>query len=896
MKWLKIIGVLILILAALAGGGAWYISTQYGTIIEKLVVKAVNNSLKNKVHVNSIEPSAFSDFPKFSLNFNQVTIYESEEFTQTPDTLIYLNHVSLQFNIWDIYNGNYRLKKVEVADGFGQFEVNKKGVWNYEFWKTDTTSSDTGSFAFELSEVAVSNVRYSYIDKTIKLGVRTEVEEGTLIGNFTEKDLKLIFNGSFNQTSVKAMGVHYLTKRNLLINSGLEINHETGNIHFLKGNIEFDKAFSLSPSGIITDNGYEFKAQADNIKFEQLNSLVPTEYEKYKEGYKSSGNVTISLAIKGEFKSKLGPKIDSKFSLSQGTLEQKKSGSKITGIELLGSYTNGKQRNAITSVLDFKNVKMQFAVGKAEGSAKLYNFKSMLLKSKLQGKLDLNNLKNFLEIKDLVKLSGEVELDVHSDLILSKLLAEKPAVRGSNIEGSMQLKQVTVVPNQVPLQLSNFNGLIKYSNKSLLIDGLTGKIQSSNVELSGSAQNFLFWLFSEEKGSKYPLNIVANLKADKIDVNDFVFDVQTKAEGNEKSDNSISLRYTQFELNAKVEEMKFDNFTARNLQSTWRLKNNHLLMNPLSFSTMQGNVDGKFMMASLGNGHYNYSLNTKLQGIDIEELFTSFNNFSQTEITAKNLNGIADAEVTANGLANPDLEVLPNKLEAWAKLKITDGQLVNYKTLKAISDYFKKNAILKTAFRAEELEKSLMNINFKTLENEIMVGNGKVIIPRMKIGNNIMAINAEGEQYFDGRLNYRFDFDVSELLVKKKKHASEKDELERQSNGGIRVFLKVTGTTENPIVEIDKESKKAYRKQKRDAEGKELKTALKTEFGWFSKDSTLKEEKPKEKDFEIEWEENDSVKTKPAVKNDSSKEKKGKLRKIFDVKEEEEFDFGDDDF
>ena len=113
-----------------------YISTQYGTIVQKLVAEAINENLKSEVRVGSIEVSTFDEIPYFSLVFRGVAIMEPKDYQKTPDTLIFVKELSLQFDMLDMLAGNYQLKRVEISDGFGIFEVNKKGVQNFIFWKS----------------------------------------------------------------------------------------------------------------------------------------------------------------------------------------------------------------------------------------------------------------------------------------------------------------------------------------------------------------------------------------------------------------------------------------------------------------------------------------------------------------------------------------------------------------------------------------------------------------------------------------------------------------------------------------------------------------------------------------------------------------------------------------
>ena len=153
----------------------------------------------------------------------------------------------------------------------------------------------------------------------------------------------------------------------------------------------------------------------------------------------------------------------------------------------------------------------------------------------------------------------------------------------------------------------------------------------------------------------------------------------------------------------------------------------------------------------------------------------------------------------------------------------------------------------------EELSKKLRHVVFQELSNKIEIKNGKLTIPDMVIKSNAMDIGVYGTQTFEGDINYGINFRLSDIMTKKKE--SEFGYIVDDGTG-TRVFLLITGTIDNPIFKLDKAGRKEFNKQKREEEKNTLKNILKDEFGFFKKDTSLKEipvkEKPKPK-IEVEW-------------------------------------------
>ena len=157
-------------------------------------------------------------------------------------------------------------------------------------------------------------------------------------------------------------------------------------------------------------------------------------------------------------------------------------------------------------------------------------------------------------------------------------------------------------------------------------------------------------------------------------------------------------------------------------------------------------------------------------------------------------------------------------------------------------------------------------------------------------------MNVSGTHTFDNDIDYRFDFKFRDL--KESNQDSEFGEI-IDDGTGFRMFLKMYGPLDNPILEWDKEQKKKSAQEYRQEEKKQIKEMLKTEFGAFKNDSTVEEyvpeEKPKE-DLKINWE---PTKNDPEIKDslaptsektneEKPKKKQSKLKKALEKLKEQQ--------
>jgi hypothetical protein len=304
----------------------------------------------------------------------------------------------------------------------------------------------------------------------------------------------------------------------------------------------------------------------------------------------------------------------------------------------------------------------------------------------------------------------------------------------------------------------------------------------------------------------------------------------------------------------------------------------------------EGTLRGKMRFEET-EGQYKLSTYSEMEGVNISNLFRAFNDFGQKELTHKQLGGKAEVAAHSTIFFDKSLHILPEKALMQADVIIRDGRLKDYHTLQAISDYFNKNAVLRKLFRASDLAQKLKDVQFKELRNHIEVENGRVLIPRMALRTNILDMNVSGEHRFDLKYTYRFDLDISELMVDRRPMDTEAGEVVDDGTGRLRVFLLMTGDEKDFELSIDKAARKEYKSGRNKERGKEIKEALKADFGLFGRDTSLKSPTKPSEAFEIEWTETrpaDTTNTRSASRQ-PKKEKGNWLKRIKDSEREEEF-------
>ena len=113
MRWLKIIGYSLIVLLVLITTFSIVMSSFYEKEIKKYIVEAINEQVNVPINVKDLDFSVLKKFPYASVEFKEVEIAS----TNHKSALLKAKSVYFQFNIIDLLNKKYVLKKISIENG-----------------------------------------------------------------------------------------------------------------------------------------------------------------------------------------------------------------------------------------------------------------------------------------------------------------------------------------------------------------------------------------------------------------------------------------------------------------------------------------------------------------------------------------------------------------------------------------------------------------------------------------------------------------------------------------------------------------------------------------------------------------------------------------------------------
>ncbi len=855
-----------------------------------VVITEMNKHLKTKVSVQDVDLTFWSTFPNLSVDFDHVFIKDSYSKATIQDTLLYTERIRLKFNPVDIWRENYRVKKVEISPGALHLKVNRRGEVNYDILKASEDTTAT-SFQFELKKLEIEGLRFSYTNRATAQTYRSSVNEMILSGNFSQDQFELRAFSTMKVNKVKSGEVTLISNRPVNFDVSVQVDKKR-NLTTLKDALVHISELPFVINGSVSDEELKFNVRSDNIELADMaNNLAFEQIDQVKR-FNGKGKVYFDLDIFSVLKNTVPATVECDFGIRGGELIEPMNGSKLSKVHLDGRYSNkgGPEKE----ILQLSDIRFTTVGGPFSGELMLTRFASPRFQGNANGNIELAVLHSLFCIPMVETVTGNVA--VHADFDVKAIPRQDETLDYAveKCEGDVNMKNVELKLNDDKRTFKNMNGRMYLRNDEAGIERVGVQLGSSDLTIDGVFQNIVPYF--QDRGN---LRASVQLKSRNIDLADL--GATTKEEKIEDGRQFVMPADLEGNVFLEVDKLIYENHTFKELSGNMLLGQRILHFPTISVNTAGADVKGDLTIEERTPEIFHITTNITSNNIEFKPLFKEWNNFHQEVINENNIFGRAQAQVYLEAPFDLRSGVISRSIKSEIFIRILDGRLKNVDAFRSITESLRGSSTAKMVVGAkniENLERKLLDLKFETLENTLIIRNGKLELPNMLVESNALTIEASGTHTFENRIDYRFAFRFRDLKSNEKD--TEIGEVEDDQTG-IRLFMKMYGPLDDPTIEWDKQGKKEQARENREREKQDIKSILKTEFGFYENDTSVKiyqEKKRGQERIELDFgheEVNDANLPEPK-KPEKDPKIKTKLKKLKEQSEKEkkqevEFEF-----
>lgn len=823
-KLLIVAALLVLIIGALSIMLVQYIK---GERIKELILSELNKHLTAEVSVNKVEYGFLRSFPNASIKINGVIMKPPSNMTEAPG-LMHARDIYLKFSLLDVLLGKYNIHSVEIHDASISLFTNSKGQVNYIFWKQPETND--GNVSFNFKQIRLISTTFFYKDVKKQDDIALRIDNLTLKGQYANDIIKVNANGSCISNRMVLSGNNILPVGNAIIDSKLSINLLTKRIDFISAELAFADVLTAFNGNYHYDESNRFSIILDKLEgnIPDIMKILPAKLSDNLKIYHLLGTLKLKGDLRGNANDLQTVSCLLHYELKQGEATIKDHDILFKKLKSEGIFTynkaKGAQKLAANSLTGEINGAAFKAEGTVNGSSKPY------INAELHIKGALAAFEKSLANEQLRNINGMTIADLQ---FAGKY--ESVASLVHTLTGQISVSEGNFTYNKQ--NVNNINGNFSFGKSKLIFDGVTLNVGRSNIEANGYINNFESMLTDKK-------NIYAslNLSSDKLALNDILALVPRQTP-------TVSARIfppnVTFDAVLSLKELSWNKLTTQSLNGKFSLKNDVLRGSDISIQAFGGVIQG----SGLINGRYGNKIQivstADFKNVDINQLFYQFNNFGQKSLVSNNLKGMANAKVEFATALYTDYSVNIPSIQSIADIEILNGELLDFEPMQALSGFLDA--------------KELKNIRFATLTNRIEINNRKVIIPLMQIKSSALDLNGYGTHTFGHEIDYHVNLLLSDVIKRKNKNrVIPTGNIMDDGYGKPRLYLKFSGTLDEPVVQYDTEEVKKKVVTDLRKEKTIFKEVLQQEFGKNKEPvpgTTSPSKSAEQPKFDIEWDE-----------------------------------------
>jgi hypothetical protein len=270
--------------------------------------------------------------------------------------------------------------------------------------------------------------------------------------------------------------------------------------------------------------------------------------------------------------------------------------------------------------------------------------------------------------------------------------------------------------------------------------------------------------------------------------------------------NIFKIPFIDFRASINIGKIKFQRLWVKNLHTNVRMQaNQHLYLDTLQLELAEGSIGAR--------AHFNGSNPDKIylrsrigvNDVNIEKMLLKLDYLGQDYVINKNIKGRLSGKIRCYLQVHPDLTPLIDHSEANLDVDISNGTLINFAPMQALSSYFK--------------DKNLNMVRFDTLRNKFTFKNGALTFPNMNINSSLGFMEISGKQALDMQMEYFLRIPLKivtrvgfQMLFGKKQEEVDPDQVDaieyRNKDKRVRFLnLKISGTPDDYKVSLGKAKK-----------------------------------------------------------------------------------------
>lgn len=763
----------------------------FGDSIVARVKAEVNETVDARVDWRDAGLSFFGDFPNLTLSLDQLSIANTGRFA--GDTLAKVGTLNVVLDLGSVWR-NYRrgepiiVRSVELDRPVLALRVLDDGTTNWDIAKdTSASAADTSSpVAVTLRSLEIRDASVSLDDRQSRLVASLLGYRQSLSGDFAQDVFTIETLAHADSVSLSFAGIPYLTKVMLSLSADINADMRTKTFTFAENELQLNElrlGFSGSTKIGEDRTTLDMAFNAPRTDFKHILSLIPAIYAQDFQTLRTSGAVSVSGNIKGDYGERAFPSFVVNAKVDNGSFQYPDLPLPARDIALDLAVRN-PGGDVDSTVVNLDRFHASIGGEAVDGTMVLRTpVSDPDVDLRLAGQLDLADLRRTVKLEGVKELAGRIAADVAVRTRMSWV--DKKQYDRVTARGNVNVTGVAVNTEDLPHALAIDEARLQLTPQRAELRSLTGRIGSSDLRLSGYLENLVPFALRGD-----PLRGSATFASRHFDLNEWQSD-----------DDSLEVipvpGNIDIALNATVDELIYGKLTMTNASGGLRVKDDRATLERFTMNTLGGafSVTGFYETTDVAKP--TFDVNMQLKSVDIPSAFAALTTVQVLAPVARYARGSVSTDLHLTGALGKDMTPLFNVLTGRGSLQTSELILQGFPVMVRLADVLKID--------------QLRNPTLDALRASLQIRDGRVHVNPFTVGVGQSVLRVAGSHGIDQSLQYTLGLqlpraalgaDANRVIAGLVSRAG-RTGIDLQAADSVELDVRVGGTLTNPTIQTN---------------------------------------------------------------------------------------------
>jgi uncharacterized protein involved in outer membrane biogenesis len=729
----------------------------------------INKQINAEVGFTDFRLSLFSNFPKVTLEIDNLLILGKNEFEN--DTLLSVGTAKATTTLSSLFKkSGIVIDEIVVDKPTLNLLVNDAGNENWDLTATASSqqkpvanslseNADDVPLALQLNKIEIKNATFLYSDKPAKTDLAFHNIDFEISGKMYGTSTELVTTGRVGDFDLKYNNVKYISNVSLETKSVLNVDYETMKISIAENQLLVNKlALELTGNMEIPSDSIVFDMQVKTQKsdFKSFLALVPPSYEKYLKDIETTGTATVAGFFKGVYFDENYPAFALKMNIADGNFHYVGLPDKIKKIKADVDISKPQGDLNLTQIkvndahAEIKNNPVDFTLT-------LNNLvEDLWFDGAFVGKLNFDHLKDVLPL-DSVNVAGVIDANLFAKGNYSAI--ENEQYDKIKSDGIVLLDNFVYDSPGLTKKIFVPEGRLDFSPGNIRLKAFKINVGESDFNLSGKISNYLNYFLNDgvlqgnlNLHSNYTnLNELFRLQVAEQKTNNPATGNSNNQPTEKHSDKPESLTFDipeniDITFRSRINRVQFDRLPITDVNGLITAKSGKLILNGLNMKMLDGelNVNGSYKNSQQNQPFIDFGIG--VLNFDIPTAYRSLSGFRSMLPGAGSSTGKFSSNIKINGRLTPEFKFIPASVNGKGSFSTKDLQIIDSKIFSQ----------LKGILKAEKLR----NVVVDDFKAHFTVVNGNMELRPFKTKVAGQETSVRAALNVENLIDMRMDFNV----------------------------------------------------------------------------------------------------------------------------------------